>query len=47
MMVENSLRLSLDVMFPPPGHYPNTSKHLVPDLSLENHKYELIFDSLS
>ena len=33
-MVEHSLRLSLDVMFPPPGHYPNTSKHLVPDLSL-------------
>lgn len=46
-MVEQSLRLSLDIVFPPPCHYSNTTKHLAPDMSLENLKYELIFDSLT
>lgn len=47
LMVEQSLRLSLDVIFPPPCHYSNTTKHLAPDMSLEYLRYELIFDSLA
>ena len=43
-MVDQALRLSLDLIYPPPTHYPNTAKHLVPDSSLENLKWELIFD---
>ncbi len=30
-MVENSLRLALDPLFPPPAHYLNTIKYLAPD----------------
>ncbi len=33
-MVDQALRLTLDVIYPPPSHYPNTAKHLVPDASL-------------
>ena len=29
-MLDQALRLSLDVIFPPPCHYPNTAKHHVP-----------------
>lgn len=46
-MVEQSLRLSLDVIYPPPADYPNTMKHLAPDKTLENLKFELIFDEES
>lgn len=46
-MVEQSLRLSLDVIYPPPADYPNTLKHLAPDRCLENLKFELIFDEES
>lgn len=46
-MVEQSLKLSLDVVYPPPSHYPNSAKHLAPYVSLETFKYELIFDSLA
>ena len=44
-MAELSFKLTLDLTFPPTTHYPNTSKHLAPLISLENFKYELIFDS--
>jgi hypothetical protein len=30
-MVEHSLRLSLDIIFPPEAHFPNTQKYLAPD----------------
>ena len=43
-MLDQAFRLSLDVIFPPPCHYPNTAKHLVPDAGLENLKFELIFE---
>ena len=43
-MVEQSLRLTIDVLFPQPYHYPNTMKHMMPDYSLEKLKFELIFD---
>ena len=43
-MLDQALRLSLDIVFPPPTHYPNTAKHLVPDASLEALRWELIFD---
>lgn len=44
-MVEQSFKLTLDVVYPPPSHYPNTCKHFAPMVNLESFKYELIFDS--
>lgn len=44
-MAELSFKLTLDLAFPPPTHYPNTSKHLAPLIALDSLKYELIFDS--
>jgi hypothetical protein len=41
-VLDETLRLTLDVIYPPPCHYPNTSRHLVPECS--NMKAELIFD---
>ena len=46
-MVEQSLKLSLDLVYPPPCHYPNTAKHYAPLVNLETFKYQLIFDSSS
>ena len=43
-MVENTLRLTIDPIFPTPYHYPNTQKHIVPDNPIERLQYELIFD---
>jgi hypothetical protein len=43
-MVEHSLRLSLDVIFPPPTNYPNSQKYLAPDNPLGRLMYELVFD---
>lgn len=44
-MIEQCLRLSLDVVFPPFTHYPNSQKYLAPDSCLDRLQYELIFDS--
>lgn len=44
-MIEQSLKLTLDVVHPPPSHYPNTAKHFAPLVELETFKYQLIFDS--
>jgi hypothetical protein len=44
-MVEQSFKLSLDLAYPPPAHYPNTSRHFAPMIKLETFKFELIFDS--
>lgn len=41
-MVENSLRLAVDPIFPPPEHF-SQRKHVVNELCPEN-KFELIFD---
>lgn len=30
-MVEQALRLSIDLIYPPPTHYPNSQKYLAPD----------------
>lgn len=38
-MLEHSFRLTLDPMFPPPCHYANSIKHLVPDNPLERLQY--------
>ena len=43
-MLEQSFRLTIDVIFPPPAHYPNSKKYLAPDHALEKLQYELIFD---
>jgi tubulin polyglutamylase TTLL1/tubulin monoglycylase TTLL3/8 len=41
-MVENSLRIVVDPMFPPPENF-SQKKHIMHDLCPDN-KYELIFD---
>jgi len=33
-MVEQALKLSLDLVYPPPHHYPNTAKHYAPMINL-------------
>jgi hypothetical protein len=43
-MVEQSLRLALDPLFPPPAHYSNTTKYTIPDCSLSKLNFELLFD---
>jgi hypothetical protein len=43
-MLEHTFRLSIDVIFPPPCHYPNSQKYLAPDNPLGRLNYELIFD---
>lgn len=37
--VDQALRLSLDIVFPPPCNYPNTSKHLAPEAALQSLNY--------
>lgn len=44
-MLEQAFRLSVDMIFPPPSHYPNSLKYSVPDHPLDKLMYELIFDS--
>jgi hypothetical protein len=43
-MLEHTLRLTLDVIFPPSTQYPNSQKYLAPDNPLERLQFELIFD---
>jgi len=43
-MLEHTFKLTLDVLFPPPAHYPNSQKYLAPDNPLERLQFELIFD---
>lgn len=43
-MLENSLRLSLDPLFPPTSHFPASKRFYLSDNYLKNLKYELIFD---
>ena len=43
-MLEQTFRLALDPLFPPPCHYPNSQKYLCPDSPLDRLQYELIFD---
>lgn len=38
-MLEHSFRLTIDPLFPPPCHYINSIKHLVPDNPLERLQY--------
>ncbi len=46
-MVEQSLKLTVDMLYPPPHHYPSTTRHFAPLVNLETFKYEMIFDSLT
>ncbi len=46
-MVEQSIKLSVDLVYPPPSHYPYLWRHNTPLINLETFKYELIFDSIS
>jgi hypothetical protein len=43
-VVDHTLRVSLDVVFPPPETFPNSQRHLTPDYSAEGARLELIFD---
>lgn len=38
-MLEHTFRLTIDVLFPPPCHYPNSLKYLCPDSPLERLQY--------
>ncbi len=42
-MIENSMRLAVDPLFPPPQPWPNSKKHHIPDIQSEN-KFDLVFD---
>ena len=44
LVIEHTLRLTIDPVFPIPFQYPNTQKHQVPDNPAERLQYELIFD---
>ena len=46
-MVENSLRIGLDAIFPPTNHYPVNKRHTLSDNYLKNLRYELLFDESS
>lgn len=43
-MVENSLRVGLDPLYPPNAHYPPSRRYSLSDYYLRNLRYELIFD---
>jgi hypothetical protein len=38
-MLEHAFRLSIDVIYPPPCHYPNSQKYLAPDNPLSRLNY--------
>jgi tubulin polyglutamylase TTLL1 len=44
-LIENTLRIGLDTVFPPPDNFGNNFKYNIPENSLHYNKYELIFDS--
>lgn len=43
-MIESSLRLGLDPLFPPPSHYPPMRRYQLSDNILQNLKFEIMFD---
>ena len=43
-MLEHSLRIGLDPLFPPTSHFPISKRFNLSDNYLKNLKYELIFD---
>lgn len=43
-LLENTFRLALDPLFPPPCHFPSGKRFYLSDNHLRNLKYELIFD---
>lgn len=43
-MIESSMRLGLDPLFPPPSHYPPMRRYQLSDNILQNFKFECIFD---
>ena len=42
--VEHALRVGLDPLLPPPGHYPTAYRYNLCDRIIEKLNYELIFD---
>ena len=43
-MLQNTFRLALDPLYPPPCHYPPSKRFFLADNYLKHLKYELIFD---
>jgi tubulin--tyrosine ligase len=43
-LLDHALRLSLDLVYPPPCHYPNSQKHLAPGGDLDRLKWNLLYD---
>ena len=44
-LIENTLRMGLDTMFPPPDNFGNNLKYNIPENAMHYNRYELIFDS--
>jgi hypothetical protein len=42
-MVDNALKLSVDLLFPPPQNWLNSKKHFLPT-KVSNNPFELVFD---
>lgn len=42
--LQQSLRLTIDPIFPPTAHFTNNIKYLAPDNPLERLQFQLIFD---
>ena len=43
-MLEHALRIAVDTVFPPPGHYSATHKYHIPENATHYNKFELLFD---
>ena len=44
-VIEQSIRIAIDPLFPPPFKWPKSKRSLVPDNFATSCKYKLIFDS--
>ena len=42
-MVDNAMKLSVDLLFPPPFNWQNSKKHYLPN-KISNNLFEMIFD---
>jgi hypothetical protein len=43
-LLDHSLALSVDPVFPPPCHFPNTVKHLAPSFTAQSLAFELVVE---
>lgn len=43
LMLDQTFRLTVDPLFPPPSHYTNNTRYMTPDCNLDKLQFELIF----